>query len=123
VRHGLVRRRETARLSTATVGASPFGPPAETPCRVGCLHRDSHEHGRPPPRLRVRPFPATQLDPAGTTASADFSTASGHLSASAVASHPTTTSAGHPATPVETSPDKNSNPPPHTRRIYVTAPR
>src|SRR5438093_11258845 len=53
--------------------ASPSDRPAQAPCGVGCLQRPSREHERPTPRLRVRPFPAT-CDPAGTSASADFST-------------------------------------------------
>ena len=67
--------------------ASPSGPPAQAPHGVGCDQRPSHEHERPAPRLRVRPFPATN-DPAGTTASADFSTANQRLSTPAVPHHP-----------------------------------
>ena len=55
--------------------ASPSDLPAQAPCGVGCAHRDSREHGRSLPRLRVRPFPAHVPIPAGTTASADFSAA------------------------------------------------
>ena len=87
--------------------ASPSDLPVQAPHGVGCLQRPSREHERPAPRLRVRPFPAT-CDPAGTSASADFSTASGALSSAAVPSHPANTPSvtGHPGTPAETSPDK-----------------
>ncbi len=91
--------------------ASPSGPPTQAPCGVGCVQRPSHEHERPAPRLRVQPFPAI-LIPAGTTASADFSTAGGALSDATVPHHPTSGAHapdGHPGTPMETSPDKTSN--------------
>ena len=90
--------------------ASPSDPPAQAPYGVGCGQRPSHEHERPAPRLRVRPFPAT-IDPAGTTTSADFSTASGGLSTTAVPHHPASTPSvtGHPGTPAEISPGKTSN--------------
>ena len=90
--------------------ASPSDPPAQTPCGVGCDQRPSHEHQRPASRLRVRSFPAT-IDPAGTTTSADFSTASSALTSAAVPSHPANTPrvTGHPRTPAEISTSKTSN--------------
>jgi hypothetical protein len=91
--------------------ASPSGPPTQAPHGAGCLQRPSHEHERPAPRLRVQPFPATKI-PAGTTASADFSTTSDALSDATVPHHPTSSAHapdGHPGTPIETSPDKTSN--------------
>jgi hypothetical protein len=64
--------------------ASPSAPMcAKTPNGVGCGHRPSREHGRPAPRPRVRPFPAT-IDPAGTSASADCCRVTGCLSATGV---------------------------------------
>ena len=90
--------------------ASPSGPPAQTPLGVGCVPRPSHEHKRPAPWLRVRSFPTTN-NPAGTTTSADFSTASNTLTSATVPSHPanTTTVTEHPGTPAETSTSKASN--------------
>ena len=90
--------------------ASPSEPPAQAPHGVGCDQRPPHEHERPAPRLRVRPFPAT-CDPAGTLASADFSTASDALSSAAVPSHPANTPSvtGHPGTPAEISASKTNN--------------
>ncbi len=91
--------------------ASPSDPPVQAPCGVGCLQRPSHEHERPAPRLRVQPFPAITI-PAGTTASADFSTANHGLSTTVVPHHPTSGARapdGHPGTPMETSPGKTSN--------------
>src|SRR5450755_1733311 len=91
--------------------ASPSDPPAQAPYGVGCLQRPSHEHQRPASRLRVRPFPAMKI-PAGTTASADFSTANRGLSTTVVPHHPTSGAHapdGHPGTPMETSTDKTSN--------------
>ena len=89
--------------------ASPSGPPAQAPCGVGCLQRPSHEHERPASRLRVQPFPAIN-DPAGTTASADFSTASDTLADAAVSHHPANQpSDGASGTPMEISPGKASN--------------
>src|SRR5512144_2472796 len=90
--------------------ASPSGPPRQAPIGVGCGHRPSREHARPAPRLRVRPFPAN-IDPAGNTASADFSTASDALSNAAVPSHPASTPSvtGHPRTPAEISASKTNN--------------
>jgi hypothetical protein len=89
--------------------ASPSSVPRQAPCGVGCLQRPSHEHARPTPRLRVRPFPAT-TNPASTMASADFSTASTGLSTSAVpppGDHTLVTE--HHGTPMEISPGKTSN--------------
>jgi len=62
--------------------------------------------------------------PAGTTASADFSTASDALSDATVPSHPAIThrATGHLGTPVETSPDNLQQPSSRTHRVYVTAP-
>src|SRR5437764_10403702 len=91
--------------------ASPLDLSAQAPFGVGCLQRPSREHGRPAPRLRVRPFP-TIIDPAGTLASADFSTASQGLATPAVPCHPTITPSGedgHPRTPTEISEGKTSN--------------
>jgi hypothetical protein len=88
--------------------ASPSGPPRQAPCGVGCDHRPSREHGRPAPRLRVRSFPAIN-DPAGTTTSADFSTASDVLSNVAVPHHPANQTDGASGTPAETSASKTSN--------------
>jgi hypothetical protein len=91
--------------------ASPSGPLHQAPHGVGCGQSDHHEHARLAPRLRVRSFPAT-IDPAGTTTSADFSTAHADLSAVAVPCHPATTPhgvTGHPRTPMEISPGKASN--------------
>src|SRR5215207_10060295 len=84
---------------------------AEAPYGVGCLQRPSREQGRPAPRLRVRPFPAT-IDPAGTLASADCSTVDRSLSTPAVPCHPTTGAPapdGHPRTPAEPSEGKTNN--------------
>ncbi len=78
---------------------------------VGCVQRNDHEHERPDARLRVRPFPATTTTPAGSTASADFSTASRDLTTPTVPHHPTNaprSADGHPGTPVETSPNKTN---------------
>src|SRR5437764_12579921 len=90
--------------------ASPSDLPVQTPFGVGCLHRPSHEHGRPAPRLRVRPFPAT-IDPAGSLASADCSAASRSLSTATVPHHPANTPSvtGHPGTPAEPSEGKTNN--------------
>ena len=92
--------------------ASPSAPiNAKAPRGVGRGHRPSREHGRPAPRLRVRPFPAT-IDPAGTLASADCSAASRGLSTPAVPCHPTIGARapdGHPRTPTEPSAGKTSN--------------
>jgi hypothetical protein len=90
--------------------ASPSDLPAQTPFGVGCVQRPSREHERPAPRLRVRSFPAIS-DPAGNTTSADFSTANGALSGTAVPSHPASTPSvtGHPGTPAEISASKTSN--------------
>ena len=90
--------------------ASPSDLPVQAPSGVGCDQRPSREHERPAPRLRVRPFPAT-CDPAGTSASADFSTASDALSNIAVPRHPASTPSvtGHPGTPAEISASKTSN--------------
>jgi hypothetical protein len=85
--------------------ASPSGPPAQAPCGVGCLQRQSHEHQRPASRLRAQPFPAIH-DPAGTTASAGFSTANRGLSTTVVPHHPTSGAHapdGHPGAPAEPS--------------------
>jgi hypothetical protein len=91
--------------------ASPSEPPAQAPHGVGCDQRPSHEHERPASRLRVRPFPATVMTPAGSTASADFSTASDTLASIAVPSHPANTPSvtGHPGTPAEISTSKTNN--------------
>ena len=90
--------------------ASPSDLPGQAPAGVGCGQRNDHEHERLGARLRVQPFPAIMI-PAGTTASADFSTASGTLTSTTVPSHPTNTPCvdGHPGTPVEISPGKTSN--------------
>jgi hypothetical protein len=90
--------------------ASPSDLPVQAPFGVGCLRRPSHEHGRPAPRLRVRPFPAT-IDPAGTLASADCSAASRGLSTTTVPHHPANTPSvtGHPETPAEPSEGKTNN--------------
>ena len=92
--------------------ASPSDRPAQAPKeRVGCLQRPSHEHERLGARLRVRPFPAIS-NPAGTLASADFSTASDTLTGAAVPHHPTSGAHapdGHPGTPAEISASKTSN--------------
>jgi hypothetical protein len=90
--------------------ASPSDHPVQAPEGVGCVQRPSREHGRPAPRLRVRSFPAT-IDPAGTTTSADFSTASGALSDAAVPHHPASTPSvtGHHGTPAEISASKTNN--------------
>ena len=87
--------------------ASPSGPPVQAPCGVGCLQRPSHEHERPASRLRVQPFPTITI-PAGTTASADFSTASDALTDIAVPHHPANQKDGASGTPVETSPNKTN---------------
>jgi len=88
--------------------ASPSGPPRQAPCGVGCDPRPSREHERPAPRLRVRSFPAI-IDPAGSTTSADFSTASNALSDVAVPHHPANQEDGASGTPVEISASKTSN--------------
>src|SRR5437763_2368538 len=90
--------------------ASPSDLPVQAPSGVGCDQRPSREHERPAPRLRVWPFPAT-IDPAGSTASADFSTASRGLSTPAVPRHPASTPSvtGHPGTPAEISASKTNN--------------
>ncbi len=91
--------------------ASPSDPPAQAPHGVGRVERPSREHGRPAPLLRVWPFPAT-INPTGTTAAADFSTANRGLSTPAVPSHPANGAlapAGHPRTPAETSEGKTKN--------------
>jgi hypothetical protein len=88
--------------------ASPSDPPGQDPEGFGCGQRTDHGHERPNARLRVRPFPAN-IDPAGTTASADFSAASGVLSNTAVPHHPANRTGGASGTPAETSPDKTSN--------------
>jgi len=88
--------------------ASPSGPPVQAPCGVGCVQRPSREHERPAPRLRVQPFPAITI-PAGTTASADFSTAGDALSDIAVPHHPANQPDGASGTPAETSASKTSN--------------
>ena len=87
--------------------ASPSGPPAQAPEGVGCIQRPSREHGRPASRLRVQPFPAIPI-PAGTTASADFSTASDALADITVPHHPANRMDGASGTPVETSPNKTN---------------
>ena len=76
---GVVRRRIVAALWPVILGLHPPNPPGQAPDGVGCGQRNDHEHERPDARLRVRPFPAITI-PAGTTASADFSTASRGLS-------------------------------------------
>ena len=90
--------------------ASPSDLPVQAPSGIGCDQRPSREHERPAPRLRVWPFPAT-VDPAGSTASADFSTASDALSNIAVPRHPASTPSvtGHPGTPAEISASKTNN--------------
>ena len=126
-RRGEERYRQAPGMDCALNGrlrASPSDPPTQAPLGVGCAQRPSHEHERPAPRLRVRPFPAT-YDPAGTTASADFSTASGALSDATVPHHPTSGARapdGHSGTPMETSPGKTSKPSSRTHRVHVTAP-
>ena len=111
VRCGIARRLGWTSALNGSPQASPSDPPAQAPHGVGCLHRPSHEHERPASRLRVRPFPAITI-PAGSTASADFSTASDALADAAVPHHPTNGARapdGHPGTPVETSTGKTSN--------------
>jgi hypothetical protein len=76
--------------------ASPSGASAEAPCGVGCC--GSREHGRPLPRLRVRPF--TAHDPAATTDSADSCRVTGALSRAGVGRRPSR------PTPRQPSPDK-----------------
>jgi hypothetical protein len=85
-----------------------FDPPEQAPFGVGCIQHPSREHGRPAPRLRVRSFPAIS-DPAGTTTSADFSTASDALSDIAVPHHPANHQDGASGTPAEISASKASN--------------
>jgi hypothetical protein len=89
--------------------ASPSEPPAQAPHGVGCDQRPSHEHERPASRLRVRPFPATVMTPAGSTASADFSTASDILTNAAVPHHPANQTDGASGTPAEISASKTNN--------------
>jgi hypothetical protein len=60
--------------------------------------------------------------PAGTTASADFSTAGDALSDATVPRHPANQTDGASGTPVETSPDNLQQPSSRTHRVYVTAP-
>ena len=108
-----MRYRQAPGMGCALHGdlrASPSDLPVQAPFGVGCDQRPSHEHERPAPRLRVWPFPAT-IDPAGNTASADFSTANRGLSTPAVPSHPANTPrvTGHPGTPAEISASKTSN--------------
>ena len=88
--------------------ASPSDPPAQAPCRVGCVDRPSHEHERPAPRLRVRSFPAIS-DPAGTTTSADCSTANRGLSTAIVPHHPANQKDEASGTPAEPSASKTNN--------------
>ena len=88
--------------------ASPSDLPVQAPFGVGCVQRPSHEHERPAPQLHVRPFPAT-TDPAGTLASADFSTASDALTNAAVPHHPANQTDGASGTPAEISTSKTSN--------------
>jgi hypothetical protein len=88
--------------------ASPSGPPGQAPDGVGCLQRPSREHARPAPRLRVRSFPAT-IDPAGSTTSADCSTANRSLSTTIVPHHPAIRTGGASGTPAEPSEGKTSN--------------
>ena len=58
VRSGVARRRGWTALWTGVFGLHPRTLPRQAPCGVGCVQRPSHEHERPAPRLRVRPFPA-----------------------------------------------------------------
>ena len=77
-RRGEVRCRQAPGMDCALSGdlrASPSDSPDQAPFGVGCGQRPSDEHERPASRLRVRSFPA-EVDPAGNTTSADFSTAS-----------------------------------------------
>ncbi len=98
------QRRRAAR----NLRASPVGTPTQAPCGVGCLQRPSREHERPAPRLRVRSFPATN-NPAGSTTSADFSTANRGLSTTVVPHHPANQADGASGTPAKPSASKTNN--------------
>ena len=110
-RRGEERYRQAPGMDCALNGrlrASPSDPPTQAPLGVGCVQHPSHEHERPAPRLRVRPFPAIS-DPAGNTTSADFSTASDTLTSIAVPHHPANQTDGASGTPAEISASKTSN--------------
>jgi hypothetical protein len=99
-------------MSSALAGnlrASPSSAPDQAPCGVGCHHRPSHEPQRDAPRLHVRPFPTTTTTPAGTTTSADLSTANGALTSAAVHHHPANQTDKASRTPMEISLDKTNN--------------
>ncbi len=108
----------SAALWPGTFGLHPPALPPRPLAGLAAVNANDHEHERPDARLRVRPFPAN-TDPAGTTASADFSTASSSLSAVAVPHHPANRTSdghlGHPWRPPRIRPATFLAHPPHLR--------
>ena len=108
MRCGVARRRGWTALWTGSFGLHPPALLSRPLAGVAAIVVHPTSPGRPAPRLRVRPFPAN-IDPAGTTASADFSTASDALSSATVPHHPANRMDGVSGTPAEISLGKASN--------------